>query len=527
MKARKFVSLLVAIMFLFAACNQAPGPAPELKALTHVTPRLIDGNPTCSQLIPGSTEIKVDINDLTLNGVYGPVTITALNADKTTLSFSSQIPILGVVMKGSNAGNFYDYQPNGTLADSGLVTPTNSSGNPAQISHVSFCYVPKLVVSKTANTYKDRDWTWAIVKTSEETEVGPLNPNTSRPVNYTVEVSATNVDTNTRIDGTITITNPTFNGGAATITSVTDQVAPGSNATVTGCTVGGANVGVPTAANPYMLASGATMTCTYSATSWGDSTSGTNTAMVTTSGTVRGSTGTAPWNFASATTENETDECIDVTDDMGTPSDANDDRSLGRVCANQLVNGEYTFAVYQIDVGALATECGENRVTNTASFVTNDNDETGDDDHTVVVTVECVVGCSLTQGYWKNHADPNRKQFDPTWNLIRPAGAQTTFYLSGQTYLQVLNTSVSGNQYYSLAHQYIAAQLNILAGADGSAISTQMARAEAIFKQYTPAQIGALRSNSALRQEIIALANHLAKYNEGLIGPGHCDSLER
>ncbi len=45
-----------------------------------------------------------------------------------------------VIVKGSNAANVY-YYPDGTLSDSGLASPENSSGKPAGLSNLTFCFV--------------------------------------------------------------------------------------------------------------------------------------------------------------------------------------------------------------------------------------------------------------------------------------------------------------------------------------------------------------------------------------------------
>ena len=144
----------------------------------------------------------------------------------------------------------------------------------------------------------------------------------------------------------------------------------------------------------------------------------------------------------------------------------------------------------------------------------------------VHVTVTCphVNGCTLTQGYWKTHSiyGPAAKP-DPAWNLL-PNGPNTPFFKSGQTWLQVFNTPpAGGNVYYILAHQYEAAVLNQLNGASSTAaVTAAMADAVNFFNTYTPAQAGALASNSAARKAANADATTLDNYNSGLIGPGHC-----
>ncbi len=39
----------------------------------------------------------------------------------------------------------------------------------------------------------------------------------------------------------------------------------------------------------------------------------------------------------------------------------------------------------------------------------------------------------------------------------------------------------------------------------------------------TPAEIDDLKGNNGLRKDFLATMSTLAQYNEGYIGPGHCD----
>jgi hypothetical protein len=146
---------------------------------------------------------------------------------------------------------------------------------------------------------------------------------------------------------------------------------------------------------------------------------------------------------------------------------------------------------------------------------------------TIHVNVHCehVGGCTLTQGYWKTHSAFGPAPYDNTWaSLPGGQGASTTFFLSGQTWFQVFRTAPAGNAYYNLARQYMAARLNILNGASAPAsVTNAIATATTLFNTYTPAQIGALKGKNSLRQQFISLAGTLASYNEGAIGPGHCD----
>jgi hypothetical protein len=118
-------------------------------------------------------------------------------------------------------------------------------------------------------------------------------------------------------------------------------------------------------------------------------------------------------------------------------------------------------------------------------------------------------GCTVTQGFWKNHTSDWPSGFDPN----------ATFFLSGQSWLGVLNTQPLGNAYYILAKQYIAAVLNGASGASVPAnVQTAINGAGAYFaaNSPTPAPSGATRT------QLITWATLLNDYNNGLVGPGHC-----
>lgn len=155
-----------------------------------------------------------------------------------------------------------------------------------------------------------------------------------------------------------------------------------------------------------------------------------------------------------------------------------------------------------------------------ATITAIDTGATGAATASVAVTVPCAGGGSLTQGYWKTHSTFGPAPYDDVRAQL-PQGANTAFFLSGKTYYQTLWTAPMGNAYFSLAHQYIAAQINGLNGADTSAISAAFAEATTLLQTYTPAQIGALKKGT-VRTAFITLAATLDAYNNGVTGPGHC-----
>lgn len=366
-----------------------------------------------------------------------------------------------------------------------------------------------LTVTKDASTSLTRTWDWTIVKLGDQTSL-LLSEGQLFTVNYEVTVDATSADSAWAVSGNIAVNNPAPID--AELTSVSDIVSPNIAADVT-CGV----------TFPYTLVAGGTLNCTYTA-DLPDATDRTNTAAATLQnydydsegvGTASGTTdfnGTANVSFANATVT-EVDECIDVSDtNVGV---------LGTVCSG---DAPATFT-YSLTFGTgseadVVLECGENTHVNTASFVTNDTGATGSDDHTVVATVACEQGCTLTPGYWKTHSIKGPAPYDDTWAQI---GENTTFFSSGQSYYTVLWTAPGGNAYYILAHAYIAAELNQLNGASIPAnVLTAYNAATTLFNTYSPAQVAALRGNSPVRAQFITLAGILDGYNNGLTGPGHC-----
>lgn len=160
--------------------------------------------------------------------------------------------------------------------------------------------------------------------------------------------------------------------------------------------------------------------------------------------------------------------------------------------------------------------CGDYQVTNTATAVPDLTIPEGleiSDSLTVTIHVPCVGGCSLTQGYWKTHSTYGPAPYDPAWSQI---GEDTPFFLSGASWYKVLWTKPSkGNVYYQLAHQFIAAYLNKLNGADTAAINNALATAEQLLMTYAP-------SSLIPKTQFTSLAFTLDQYNNGYTGPGHC-----
>jgi hypothetical protein len=364
------------------------------------------------------------------------------------------------------------------------------------------CYV--LEVTKDAATSLKRTYKWTIDKSADQSKL-TLAVGQQFQVNYSVIVNVSGfTDSDWAVTGNIAVHNPAPIAG--TINSVTDQVS-GVGAAVVNCGV----------TFPYTLTAGGTLNCTYSL-SLPDAANRTNTAtatlqnytydkdLIATPGGTTGFTGSAPVSFSTPAL-NSVDECIAVSDTYA--------GSLGTVCVGDAPKTfTYSRTVGKYDV------CGDYTVDNTATFVTNDSAATSSDSWTVAVNVPCPGGCTLTQGYWKTHSKYGPAPYDDAWALLTPNGEDTIFYLSGQSYYNVLWTNPrGGNAYYILAHQYIAAVLNRLNGASSNAtVNGALSWAATFFNTYTPGfTLSKTVRNTALNNAFI-----LDQYNNGFTGPGHC-----
>jgi hypothetical protein len=365
------------------------------------------------------------------------------------------------------------------------------------------CY--EISVSKTAATSYSRDYDWTISKNADQSSL-ILSTGQTYVVNYVVTASATGfTDSGHAVSGTIAVTNPApFD---ATINSVSDVLSVGGAVDV--------DCGV---SFPYTLVAGGTLNCTYSGGSGlSSSSSGTNTATASLQNSPSGTTPvshTVAFNFAQATVT-PSDNCVDVTDTL--------QGTLGTVCVNPAGSFAQNFNFnYSRTLGGYTT-CGNRDVDNTASFVTNNSgdetDDTGSDDHNVDIDVPCNTGCTLTQGYWKTHSRRGPAPYDDAWLLLGASQEATSFYLSGKTWYQVFWTPPAGNAYYNLAHQYMAAKLNVLNGASATpAVTAAIASAEAFFATANPST----SLKGATRTNVLAWATTLDNFNNGRLGTPHC-----
>jgi hypothetical protein len=122
-----------------------------------------------------------------------------------------------------------------------------------------------------------------------------------------------------------------------------------------------------------------------------------------------------------------------------------------------------------------------------------------------------ITGCTLTQGFWKNHAED--------W-AVTSLTLGTVTYTQAQL-LAILNQPVKGNGLVSLAHQLIAAKLNVANGATCNTVVKLISDADKIIGALVVPPVG---SGSLSTSSVGTLVTGLDNFNNGLLAncPGHC-----
>jgi len=126
-----------------------------------------------------------------------------------------------------------------------------------------------------------------------------------------------------------------------------------------------------------------------------------------------------------------------------------------------------------------------------------------------VTTSAAAQNCTFTVGYWKNHTG--------VWPVTSLTLGSVTY--NAADLLSILNEPAGGNGLLILAHQLIAAKLNIANGADPTAVATDIANADALIGSLVPPPVG---TDTLSPASVNAIATDLDNYNNGLLGPGHC-----
>jgi len=137
-------------------------------------------------------------------------------------------------------------------------------------------------------------------------------------------------------------------------------------------------------------------------------------------------------------------------------------------------------------------------------------------------------GCTLTIGYWKNHAgfgpQPDYlSQFLPIW-LGTAGGAKSmnvNNVLMAYNILVMKTYGDPSNGITKLYAQMLGAKLNIADGASNSAVAATIAAADAFLATKNYLDWNSLTKTQ--KKTVLGWQSTFDNYNNGLIGPGHCD----
>lgn len=370
-----------------------------------------------------------------------------------------------------------------------------------------------LNVAKTANTSYTRDWHWSLTKTASPTTTITIERGSLTNIAYAVIATPTAVDRAWTVSGTVTVHNPA--PIPATVSSLADVL---SDSTPVALQCSGSA--------PYTIAGGSDLTCTYSIAR-SDASAGTNTATATLANNNGGSTtfnGSANYAFGDPSTVLHA--LVTITD-PGVTIDA-PGWSLAASSISYLFDAPRggSFA-YNVMAGNVSAQCDTYAtVSNTAVLTDGDHTLQASASHQLYAGA-CGFNCTLTIGYWKTHAGFTGRNADrvtpelPQW-LGTIGGLKSVGVTSAAQAVGLLsNSGDASNGVNKLYSQMLAAKLNIFRGASPAAVSSILSAADAFLASNNSADWANMSKNN--KTTVNNWASTFDQYNNGLIGPGHCD----
>jgi uncharacterized repeat protein (TIGR01451 family) len=348
-----------------------------------------------------------------------------------------------------------------------------------------------------------RTWSWSIAKS------GPAGDTTvaqEGDVPFQVTVNSTHNDHDYAVSGGFSMSNPS--PLTATITSATVTFSS------TGATVNATCSSTSIAPNSASLTS-----CTYSGNLGTNGDPGTATISVT---LAEGGPFviTALYDFSNATITEE-NKCVTVTDTVSPVSGYTvPGPATWTYCGDTSATVNYNVHLVNTSAG-----CEQYReMTNTATL---SGGSTASASATAsIYTGACSSGCTLTIGYWKTHAGFTGRNPDkvsgllPIW-LGTPVGKAVQVTDAGQAVTLLSMSGDASNGINKLYAQLLAAKLNMLRGASGSAIATTVAASDAFLNLKNSGDWGGLSKTQ--KNQVTGWMSTLDSYNNGLIGPAHCN----
>jgi len=137
-------------------------------------------------------------------------------------------------------------------------------------------------------------------------------------------------------------------------------------------------------------------------------------------------------------------------------------------------------------------------------------------------------GCTLTIGFWKNHAGLGPQadvlsQYLPI--TLGNGGGESVVVSDAATAVMIFTMGKNNakNGVHKLMAQLLAAKLNIAAGASDDDISEYLGEADDFLTDYSGDDWENL--DEGTQSYVLNLKDMFDDYNNGIIGPGHCDEF--
>lgn len=452
------------------------------------------------------------------------VTITVKNSGSVTLtnvtvtnSFFGALALPDSYGGALAPGASYSWSVSSPAATAGTFdTTTTASGDDARFSYTATSTtncptkVWPLEVSKTAVTRYTRDWSWTVSKTANDAGSVTIARGAQAPVCYTVSAAATSRDSGWSVSGTITVHNPA--PIAASAGSVSDSI-PSAVLSCSGSA-------------PYSIAAGGDLVCTYNASLNGPN-GGTNTA---TAALTNGSafSGSAAYAFGDPTTvlhaaATLADGGIAITnaDSTGALGWTIAQTPASMICAAPGCSFTFCATVTNTSAACDLTATSKNTATLTTDIGTMSTSAS-----TSLDTGACPGGCTLTIGYWKTHAGFTGRNADRVTpylpKLLGSGGGKTVTVTTASQALALLSMSGdASNGVNKLYAQELAAKLNIAHGFSPAAVASTLTASDAFLALDNSGDWSSL--NKTQKNNVNQWMTSLDSYNNGLIGPGHCN----
>jgi hypothetical protein len=132
------------------------------------------------------------------------------------------------------------------------------------------------------------------------------------------------------------------------------------------------------------------------------------------------------------------------------------------------------------------------------------------------------LGCTRTQGYWGSSPAGQARLIV----LIGVSGMDLgNVHYTATQIDEILDASVVGNMLKNIAHQLIAAKMNVLNGASDASIAADIVTADSLIGDLVVPPVGSdiVLSSSTLGMQMETVKDRLQDFNQGNLGVPHCN----